>query len=104
MPKPQTALVFRLIKWAALGLSAFFIFALCFFLFYLISTNNSPSGKRVLHGLSGKVNIDFDASDIPHIKASTPSDALFALGFLHATERSWQMEINRRLAAGRLSE
>jgi len=48
--------------------------------------------------------ISFDESDIPHIQAKSASDAIFALGYLHASERSWQMEINRRLASGRLSE
>ncbi len=50
------------------------------------------------------VVIQFDEADIPHIKAKSQSDALFALGYLHATERSWQMEMNRRIASGRLSE
>jgi penicillin amidase len=54
--------------------------------------------------LSDNVAITFDESDIPHIQAKSSSDALFALGYLHASERSWQMEVNRRLASGRLSE
>ncbi|NCY01171.1 MAG: penicillin acylase family protein, partial [Burkholderiaceae bacterium] len=48
--------------------------------------------------------IQFDENDIPHIKAKSQSDAFYALGFLHATERSWQLELSRRLASGRLSE
>ncbi len=73
-------------------------------IFYLLSAKTSPSGKRVIKGLGDAVIISFDASDIPHIQAKTSTDALFALGYLHASERSWQMEINRRLASGRLSE
>jgi len=71
---------------------------------YLYSAQSSPSGKRTIKGISDSVVITFDESDIPHIKANSQADALFALGYLHATERSWQMEINRRLASGRLSE
>ena len=71
---------------------------------YLYSAQTSPSGKRVIKGLGDSVVITFDESDIPHITAKSQADALFALGYLHATERSWQMEINRRLASGRLSE
>lgn len=71
---------------------------------YLFSAHTSVSGKRVIKSLGDSVVITFDESDIPHIQAKTPSDALFALGYLHASERSWQMEINRRLASGRLSE
>ena len=71
---------------------------------YLVSAQTSLSGKRVIKSLGDSVAISFDESDIPHIKAKSSGDALFALGYLHATERSWQMEVNRRLASGRLSE
>jgi penicillin amidase len=71
---------------------------------YLISAQTNPSGKRIIKSLGDSVAITFDESDIPHILAKSPSDALFALGYLHASERSWQMEVNRRLASGRLSE
>lgn len=71
---------------------------------YLISAQTSPSGKRIIKSLGDSVSITFDESDIPHIQAKSSSDALFALGYLHASERSWQMEMNRRLASGRLSE
>ena len=50
------------------------------------------------------VTIKFDEQAIPHIEASNQEDAWHALGLLHATERPWQMEFNRRLAAGKLSE
>jgi len=73
-------------------------------LFYLHSAQSSASGTRKIKTLGDTVVIRFDESDVPHIKASSPTDALFALGYVHATERSWQMEINRRLASGRLSE
>jgi penicillin amidase len=73
-------------------------------LIYLTSAQTSPSGKRVIRSLSDTVAITFDESDIPHIQAKSSSDALFALGYLHASERSGQMEVNRRLASGRLSE
>ena len=71
---------------------------------YLISAQTNPSGKRIIKSLGDSVSITFDESDIPHIQAKSSTDALFALGYLHASERSWQMEINRRLASGRLSE
>ena len=73
-------------------------------LVYLYSTQTEPSGSRQISGLQDSVSITFDDSDIPHIKAKSSADALFALGYLHATERSWQLEVNRRLASGRLSE
>lgn len=83
-----------------------FTFVACFAvaITYLSSAQSNISGKRTIKNLGDGVVISFDEADIPHIKANSPSDALFALGYLHATERSWQMEINRRLASGRLSE
>lgn len=71
---------------------------------YLLFAQTNPAGKRTIKSLGDSVVISFDESDIPHIQAKTSTDALFALGYLHASERSWQMEINRRLASGRLSE
>ena len=41
---------------------------------------------------------------IPNIVAANERDATFALGYTHAQDRLWQMEINRRIAAGRLAE
>ena len=57
-------------------------------LIYLVSAQTSPSGKRVIKSLGDTVTITFDESDIPHIQAKSSSDALFALGYLHASERS----------------
>ena len=71
---------------------------------YLYSAQSSPSGKRIINALGDTVVIAFDETGIPHIKAKSQTDALFALGYLHATERSWQLEMNRRIACGRLSE
>jgi penicillin G amidase len=71
---------------------------------YLFSAQTAISGKRIMRNLGDSVVVSFDASDIPHIKANSSADALFALGYLHATERSWQLEMNRRIGSGRLSE
>lgn len=71
---------------------------------YLYSAQSNISGKRTIKGLGDSVAITFDEVDIPHIKAKSQADAYFALGYLHASERSWQMEMNRRIASGRLSE
>ena len=91
----------RLVFWVGAS-----ILAICLVttIAYLYSAQSSPSGKRTIKGIGDSVVITFDESDIPHIKANSQTDALFALGYLHATERSWQMELNRRLASGRLSE
>ena len=77
---------------------------LAFTLAYLYSAQSNISGKRTIKSLGDSVAITFDEVDIPHINAKSQADAYFALGYLHATERSWQMEMNRRIASGRLSE
>jgi len=50
------------------------------------------------------VEVIRDEAGIPHIFAKSGLDAYFALGFVHAQDRFWQMETMRRLGAGRLSE
>ncbi len=55
-------------------------------------------------GLAGTVEIVRDARGIPHIRAGGTDDAYFALGFVHAQDRLWQMESMRRLGSGRLAE
>src|SRR5688500_13501759 len=48
--------------------------------------------------------ITFDAKGIPQVWAKTDADAFFAIGWLHGSERLFQMELVRRLARGELSE
>jgi penicillin amidase len=55
-------------------------------------------------GLSGPVEIIYDADWVPRIHAGSEQDAAAALGFLHARDRMFQMELMRRAASGRLSE
>jgi len=61
-------------------------------------------GKLTVAGLGAPVDVVRDAAGIPHIYAASDDDAWFALGYLHAEDRLWQMELNRRTAAGRLAE
>ena len=62
------------------------------------------SGQRPLSGLSQAVQVRRDASDVTHIQGATALDVWRALGFVHAQERGWQLEFNRRLMHGELSE
>jgi penicillin G amidase len=61
-------------------------------------------GKLRLKGLEAAVEIIRDRWDVPHIQAKNQEDAFYAQGYIHAQERLWQMDFNRRLVAGRLSE
>src|SRR5471032_2777255 len=55
-------------------------------------------------GLKAPVEIVRDRNAVPHIIAGSIEDAAFGLGFVHAQDRFWQMELMRRAAQGRLSE
>jgi penicillin amidase len=55
-------------------------------------------------GLSAPIDITFDQDGIPRIKAATERDAVAALGYVHARDRMFQMELMRRGASGRVSE
>ena len=55
-------------------------------------------------GLSAPVSIAFDADGIPHIRAATSQDGAAALGWVHARDRLFQMELMRRAASGQISE
>jgi penicillin amidase len=57
-----------------------------------------------LHGLSGPVAVAFDARAVPTVQAATLNDALRAQGYLVARERMFQLELQRRVASGTLSE
>ncbi len=61
-------------------------------------------GEMEMAALEQAVSIIRDENGVPHIYAETEHDLFFALGFTHAQDRLWQMEFNRRTAAGRLSE
>lgn len=54
--------------------------------------------------IKGRVHILFDERDVPHIYAENLEDALYAQGFLHASNRLFAMDISTRAASGRLSE
>ena len=68
------------------------------------STFPASSGERRVPGISAPVAIDRDAKGIPTIRAATPEDAFFGLGYAHAQDRLWQMEFQRRIGSGRLAE
>lgn len=59
---------------------------------------------RQVPGLQAPVDLWRDAWGIPHLRARGADDAFFALGYVHATDRLWQMDALRRRAAGRYAE
>jgi penicillin amidase len=71
---------------------------------YLRRSLPEIDGQPSVSGLSSSIDIIRDADAIPHIFASTVPDALFGLGYVHAQDRLWQIEFQRRVGHGRLSE
>jgi penicillin amidase len=61
-------------------------------------------GEIALEGISQQSTVYFDENGIPHIYASNNEDGYKVLGYVHAQDRLWQMELVRRIAPGRLSE
>jgi penicillin amidase len=61
-------------------------------------------GERAVAGLTAPVTVERDGLGVPTIHAANRVDAARALGFLHAQERYFQMDLLRRQAAGELSE
>ena len=61
-------------------------------------------GELQLSGLSAPVTVRYDEWGVPHIDARNEDDLYRALGYLHAQDRLFQMEMLRRLARGELAE
>lgn len=97
----------RFWKWLwriLLGIVGLAIVAAACAWFWLRTGLPPDEGTIVAEGLSAPVRIYRDAHAVPHIFAQTEGDAAFALGWLHAADRLFQMDASRRLASGRLSE
>ena len=71
---------------------------------YTLTLHPKYDGEIELENISQEVKIYFDEIGVPHINAENQHDAYVALGYVHAQDRLWQMELIRRIAAGRLSE
>ena len=74
------------------------------FWFFVQSSKPMYSGELQLNSLKDQVTIYYDEIGVPHIYAQNQHDAYLSLGYVHAQDRLWQMELLRRISAGRLSE
>lgn len=90
----------------AITISVMIVLGVGAFLFYRLLSKSLPEyeGVKILGGLSSRVSIYTDTYAIPYIYAETEEDAAYALGYLHARDRLFQMDIARRAGEGRLSE
>jgi penicillin G amidase len=69
-----------------------------------LSTFPRMSGTVKVAGVAAPVTIETDAHGVPSIRAANEADALFGLGYVHARDRLWQVEYQRRIGSGRLAE
>lgn len=97
----------RLIRWTFRTFASLCVLAVCAILMvWYLATRSLPDYDMdySLTGLTGPVEIIRTNAAVPHIFADTDQDAWFALGFVHAQDRIWQMVMARRTSQGRLSE
>lgn len=93
--------VVRWVGWILLSLAVLIVGALAA---YRFEGMPQTDGELALPGVVAPARIVRDANGIPHVFAASDRDAFFALGLLHAQDRLWQLEMNRRIVGGRLAE
>ena len=71
---------------------------------YLHESLPKIDGEVAVKGVGAEVEVLRDADGIPHILAKSEADAWFAMGYVHAQDRLWQMEFQRQVVEGRISE
>src|SRR5262245_52910651 len=97
----------RALRWICgglIGLALLVSIGLVGGFFWLRQSLPVVEGTVKVAGLDAPVEVVRDAHAVPHIKAASFEDAIFAQGFVHAQDRLWQMDFRRRLGAGRLAE
>ncbi len=94
----------RILGWTAIALLLSLALLAAGLLWYRQASLPQMSGQAQAPGLRQAVDVVRDKDGIPHIYAASARDAWFSLGYVHAQDRLWQMEMNRRIAAGRVAE
>lgn len=96
---------FKRVAWTVVIVSGTALMAaVAAYVWYRQASQPLTAGTLQLDGLRGKVTIVRDRNAVPHITATDRLDAYYALGYVHAQDRLWQMQMNKRIAAGRLAE
>jgi penicillin G amidase len=97
-------LLLRIVRWTLIVLVVLAVLVGGGGYLWLRGALPQTSGTVTVEGLAAQVEIVRDADAIPHIRAQSETDAMFGLGYAHAQDRLWQMEFQRRIGNGRLSE
>ena len=96
-----------LLKWLVRAIISFcLLMSVMGIVSYNLASRSLPNySQSLISGeINDKVEIIRDSSNIPHIFSSNTNDVFFGLGYAHAQDRFWQLNILRRSAQGRLSE
>lgn len=101
---PRNPRVPRVLRWSLAILAALALVGGSGGYLWLRRSLPQTSGTVTVRGLGAPLTITRGADAIPHISARSEADALFGLGYVHAQERLWQMEFQRRVGHGRLAE
>lgn len=94
----------KILKRIVIGVLLLLIIISLGLVFYLFTQKPNYNDELVLKGLTEDVEVLYDNFGVPHIYALHSEDAYFALGYVHAQDRLFQMEMLRRAADGRLAE
>jgi penicillin amidase len=94
----------RIVKWALIVVVALVVLTVGAVSALFYRAMPDYAGAAALPGLSAEVRVYRDAYGAPHIFAATMDDAARAMGYVHASERLLEMELQRRTGQGRLSE
>lgn len=93
--------IVRKVAWSLLILVVILFLAIGAFVYM---AKPDYDGEKQLSGLSDEVEVYFDTYGIPHIYGTNEKDAFTALGYVHAQDRLWQMELLRRIGSGGIAE
>jgi penicillin amidase len=101
----------RFVKWLLIGSLSFAVIvmtamAAAFFWYRNTVASSQPqtNGSITVVGIREPVEIIRDIHGVPHIFARNEPDLFFAMGYAMAQDRLWQLDLHRRIGAGRLSE
>ncbi len=101
--RPQTFAILKVVRRLALALLLLFIFAAAYGYFSLRDSLPVLEGSHSLVGLKQPVTVQRDSAGVPTLRAKSRVDLARALGYLHAQDRFFQMDLLRRASAGELS-
>lgn len=96
----KKGVIFILVWW---GLSALALVGAGYSISELNDSLAQVNGVAAVPGLTRNVTVEFDSLGVPTITGDTRADVARALGFVHAQERFFQMDLQRRQPAGELS-